>query len=136
MSVQRSMLKALVGSILVIVAACFIWFVMTVTGFMSGPANLGLRALPLVAAVPMGYFAPRKPIMNGVLLGVVVAMAFGIVNLIDEHLGDFRNFPGFSGVITVMILFLPFSLPVSALGALIGTRLAERKAVKTDSTES
>ena len=88
----------------------------------------GLRkTLGQLAGIVMGYYAPRRPILNGVLLGVPVALAFGVVNLIDEHLGGYRTFPGISGMITVMVLFLPFSLPVSALGALIGTRLADRK---------
>lgn len=132
MNRQNTMTKAWVISVLVIFLACFIWYIMQHMDSLSGPANLGLRALPLIAGIAMGYFAPRRPILNGILLGIAVAFAFGIVNLIDEHLGDFRTFPGFSGVITVMILFLPFSLPISALGALIGTRLAERKLAKSD----
>ena len=131
---ESTLTKAWLASLGFMLAMSLVWYACAASGFLAGPANLALRLMPAPAAVFMGVMAPRRKILNALLLALPVGVILGIVNLVDEKLDGYTSFPGIEGVITVTLLLLPWNLALCAIGAGVGRILVERNKPDSGST--
>jgi hypothetical protein len=123
-----AMLRAWVTALVIMLAAAGLWLGMRLLDVPSGIRNAMFWLSPIVAAFFLARIAPRRRILNSLLLAIPVAMMFALVNHLDEKLGRYRTFPGMEGAITVMVLTLPYSLGLCGLGAALGNALPRRSA--------
>lgn len=72
----------------------------------------------IISGALTAYISLQKELINGILLGILIAIFFGIANYTWAAVGLPADSIGFEGNIYMTLLSLPITVPLSAVGAL------------------
>jgi len=126
------MFRAWLISISILLTAGGIWLCVFLFAKSMAVANGLLWFTPIVAGFFMGRYAPKRKILNGILLAVPSVLVFGAAVYLDGTRDITSNFRGVEGTITAMVLLLPICLGACGLGALIGKYVFQKEPVDVD----
>ncbi len=113
------MLVAWLISISILLTAGGLWISVFILAESMAIANGLLWITPIIAGFFMGRYAPKRKIINGLLLAIPSLLLFGGAAYLDGTRDITSNFRGVEGAVTAMVLLLPTALGFCGLGAIL-----------------